>query len=255
LLEPALGGELFSVLRARTFFDEDTARFYAASVVLAFEYMHSKNIIYRDLKPENILLDDSGHVCLTDFGLSKDYDPDNPDDKAHTFCGTPEYLAPEIVSGVGHDKAVDWWSLGILLYELTVGIPPFYAQNVNEMYTKIQTGVLRFPPFVSDDCKALIVGLLQRDPKKRLGSENDVDDIKRMAFFKPINWERLMRKEIESPYKPRIKSAGDTSNFDETFTAEPAVDSVADRGQLSKTLAQNQDAFSGFTFTQQSNLK
>jgi len=182
---------------------------------------------------------------LTDFGLSKDI---APDDQAHTFCGTPEYLAPEIVTGVGHGKAVDWWSLGILLYELTVGIPPFYSQNVNEMYNKIQHGVLRFPPFLSEECKSLIVGLLNRDPTKRLGSHNDVEDIKSHPFFKPISWEAMMRKEIEPSYKPKVKSSADTSNFDDTFTNEPVVDSVAPDSNLSKTLAAKDEAFGGFTY-------
>jgi len=202
-------------------------------------------VIYRDLKPENILLDDNGHVCLTDFGLSKDVDPT---DKAHTFCGTPEYLAPEIVTGAGHDKAVDWWSLGILLYELTVGIPPFYSQNVNEMYNKIQHGVLRFPPFLSENCKNLIVQLLNRDPKKRLGSKDDVNDVKAHPFFKTLSWEKLMKKEIDPPYKPKTKSSTDTNNFDSTFTSEPVVDSVVAPSTLSQTMADGTESFGGFTF-------
>jgi len=207
--------------------------------------LHSLNVIYRDLKPENILLDDNGHVCLTDFGLSKDVDPN---DKAHTFCGTPEYLAPEIVTGAGHDKAVDWWSLGILLYELTVGIPPFYSQNVNEMYNKIQHGVLRFPPFLSDNCKSLIVGLLNRDPKKRLGSKDDVEDIKSHPFFKDLSWAKVMKKDIDVPYKPKVKAADDTSNFDNTFTNEPVVDSMVASSALSQTMGADGDAFGGFTY-------
>jgi len=147
-------------------FPEQTARIYVGEIALALGHLHAVGVIYRDLKPENILLDDAGHVCLTDFGLAKDLEPD---EKTQTFCGTPEYLAPEIVTGAGHDKAVDWWSLGILLYELTVGIPPFYSQNVNEMYSKIQHGVLRFPPFLTEECKSLITLLLNRDPKKEIG--------------------------------------------------------------------------------------
>jgi serum/glucocorticoid-regulated kinase 2 len=241
VLDYLQGGELFFHLRKNRRFPEDVARIYVAEIACALGHLHSVNVIYRDLKPENILLDDNGHLCLTDFGLSKDV---GPDEKAHTFCGTPEYLAPEIVVGAGHDKAVDWWSLGILLYELTVGVPPFYSQNVNEMYNKIQHGVLRFPPFLSENCKNLIIELLNRDPKKRCGSKNDVDDIKKHAFYKDMNWEKLLKKQIDIAYKPDIKQ----SNFDETFTAEPAVDSMVASSALSQTLSNEGDSFGGFTF-------
>eukprot|EP00456_Euglypha_rotunda_P048543 TRINITY_DN388_c0_g1_i7.p1 TRINITY_DN388_c0_g1~~TRINITY_DN388_c0_g1_i7.p1 ORF type:complete len:522 (+),score=125.71 TRINITY_DN388_c0_g1_i7:100-1566(+) len=239
------GGELFFHLKNNRRFPEDVARIYVGEIGLALGHLHSLQVIYRDLKPENILLDDNGHVCLTDFGLSKDVDPT---DKAHTFCGTPEYLAPEIVTGAGHDKAVDWWSLGILLYELTVGIPPFYSQNVNEMYNKIQHGVLRFPPFLSENCKSLIVQLLNRDPKKRLGSKDDVNDIKAHPFFKTISWEKMMKKEIDPPYKPKTKSSTDTNNFDSTFTSEPVVDSMVAPSTLSSTMTEGTGDFGGFTY-------
>jgi len=243
------GGELFFHLKNNRRFPEEVARIYVAEIALALGHLHSLGVIYRDLKPENILLDDNGHVCLTDFGLSKDMDPN---EKAHTFCGTPEYLAPEIVTGAGHDKAVDWWSLGILLYELTVGIPPFYSQNVNEMYHKIQHGVLRFPPFLSENCKALIVALLNRDPRKRCGSRDDVDDIKSHPFFKELNFAKLMKKEVDVPYKPKVKGKDDTSNFDNTFTNEPVVDSMVAPSTLSQTMTSDQDTFANFTFNQQS---
>jgi serum/glucocorticoid-regulated kinase 2 len=241
------GGELFFHLKNNRRFPEDVARLYVGEIALALGHLHSLSVIYRDLKPENILLDDNGHVCLTDFGLSKDVDPS---DKAHTFCGTPEYLAPEIVTGAGHDKAVDWWSLGILLYELTVGIPPFYSQNVNEMYNKIQHGVLRFPPFLSEGCKSLIVQLLNRDPKKRLGSKDDVNDLKVHPFFKPISWDKLYKKEIDCPYKPKVKGGkeSDPVNFDPTFTAEPVVDSMVAPSTLSQTLTDTGADFSDFTY-------
>ena len=148
------GGELFFHLKKKRRFSEAQAQIFVAEVAMALGHLHSLDVIYRDLKPENILLDHSGHICLTDFGLSKDLGPSNED--AHTFCGTPEYLAPEIVMNLGHGKAVDWWSLGILLYELTVGIPPFYSQNVNEMYRKIQEAPLLFPPNLSNPCKDLV---------------------------------------------------------------------------------------------------
>jgi len=248
------GGELFFHLKNKRRFSEEVARIYVGEIALALGHLHSLAVIYRDLKPENILLDDNGHVCLTDFGLSKDVDKD---DKAHTFCGTPEYLAPEIVTGAGHDKAVDWWSLGILLYELTVGIPPFYSQNVNEMYNKIQHGVLRFPPFLSEPCKNLIVALLNRDPTKRLGSKDDVNDIRGHQFFKDMSWDKLYKKEIEPAYKPKLKEKAetkqDTSNFDETFTKEPVVDSVVQGSKLGETVAEEGNAFSDFTFQQREN--
>ena len=221
------GGELFFHLKTQRRFPEEVARIYVGEIALALGHLHSLNFIYRDLKPENILLDDNGHVCLTDFGLSKDMSSkDNEEVKAHTFCGTPEYLAPEIITSVGHDKAVDWWALGILLYELTVGIPPFYSQNVNEMYSKIQHGVLRFPPFLSEGCKSLIIALLNRDPKNRCGSVNDVEDIKAHPFFSAISWKKMMAKEIELSYKPKVKGNDDTDNFDTAFTSEPVVDSL-----------------------------
>lgn len=239
------GGELFFHLKNQKRFSEKIAKIYVGEIALALGHLHSLQFIYRDLKPENILLDDNGHVCLTDFGLSKDVDPE---DKALTFCGTPEYLAPEIVTGAGHDKAVDWWSLGILLYELTVGIPPFYAQNVNDMYNKIQHGVLRFPPFLSPACKSIIVELLNRDPRKRLGSTNDIDDIKNHEFFSDINWDEMMKKSIDVPFKPSIANGEtDIENFDPTFTSEPVVDSVV-ADSMSVPLDNYKDAFSGFAY-------
>jgi len=246
------GGELFFHLKHKRRFSEEEARIFVAEVALGLGHLHSMNFVYRDLKPENILMDEVGHVCLTDFGLSKEFeDPDNPE--ASTFCGTPEYLAPEILQGGNHGKAVDWWSLGILLYELTVGIPPFYSQNVNEMYHKIQHGVLRFPPFLSDECKDLIVALLNRNPDARMGSsEDDVEELKRHAFFSPLDWDRLLRKEIVPPYTPKVRDGEDNTDlFDKQFTEEPVVDSVMPESHLS---AADAEGFSGFTFSVNSEL-
>jgi len=237
------GGELFFHLKKKRRFSELQAQLFVAEVALALGHLHSLDVIYRDLKPENILLDHTGHICLTDFGLSKDLGPENED--AHTFCGTPEYLAPEIVMNLGHNKAVDWWSLGILLYELTVGIPPFYSQNVNEMYRKIQEAPLLFPPNLSNPCKDLIGKLLDRDPKKRLGSGGgDVEDITSHPFFENIDWDALYKKEIDPPYKPQVKGLEDTSNFDDMFLKEQVVDSHVPP----PTLANQDDGFGNFTY-------
>lgn len=264
------GGELFFHLKHKRRFREPEARLMVAEVGLALGHLHKNDIVYRDLKPENVLMDERGFLCLTDFGLSKDI---KPRQEAHTFCGTPEYLgrlhynmnrpanpshrmstAPEIVRGDGHGQAVDWWSLGILLYELTIGIPPYYSQNVHEMYQKIQTGVsiylslesvchrltrpmaqvLRFPPFLSDNCKDLIVRLLNRNPLERLGSGgNDFDEIRAHPFFQSIDWDALMRKDVQPLYVPKVKDHdADTSNFDSQFTSEPVVDSYVQDSQI-----------------------
>jgi len=239
------GGELFFHLKSQRRFSEHDARIYVGEIGLALGHLHSLSVIYRDLKPENILLDDDGHVCLTDFGLAKDV---GEGEKTETFCGTPEYLAPEIIQGFGHDKAVDWWSLGILLYELTVGIPPFYSRNVNEMYNKIQHGVLRFPPFLSDPCKDIITRLLNRDPKKRMGSAKDFEELKEHQFFKSINFDHLYAKKIKPTFKPALGANAaetDTSMFDEQFLNEPVVDSVVPDGNLGS--ADNAE-FQGFTY-------
>jgi len=236
------GGELFFHLKKVRRFSEDAGRIIVAEVALALGHLHSMNVIYRDLKPENILLDQTGHVCLTDFGLSKEV---QEDETAQTFAGTPEYLAPEIVTNAGHTKEVDWWSLGILCYELTVGIPPFYSQNVNQMYEKIKNGKLLFPPNLSDECKDLITKLLVRDPKRRLGFENDVEDVTRHPFFSKLDLPKLLAKEIEPKYKPKVKAVDDTSNFDTMFLNEAVVDSHV----AAPTLNSNKDdGFGNFTF-------
>merc|ERR1719367_2401204 len=248
VLDYFTGGELFFHLKKRRRFRENEARFMVAEVGMALGHLHSLDVIYRDLKPENILLDDRGHICLTDFGLSKELEMDNQE--ANTFCGTPEYLAPEIVLNKGHGKAVDWWSLGILLYELTVGIPPFYSQNVHEMYQLIKQAPLRFPMQLSSSLKDVIKKLLIRNPKKRLGSgPNDFEDIKAMDFFSDLDFGQLYKKEIQPPYKPDVKKGmEDTSNFDTQFTSEPVVDSYVPASNLGNA------EFGGFTFAEKGGL-
>ncbi|KAL0211331.1 hypothetical protein P9112_009629 [Eukaryota sp. TZLM1-RC] len=240
------GGELFFHLKNEVRFSEDRVRLYAAELVLVIEYLHSLNVIYRDLKPENILLGTDGHICLTDFGLSKAHVIGDKD--ASTFCGTPEYLAPEILKDSGHGKNVDWWSLGTLLYEMLTGLPPFYSQNQSLMYKRILHSELTFPHFLSSSAKSLLTGLLQRDVAKRLGTgENGASNIKNHRFFEGVDWDGLLKKEVKMPFIPVIKGADDVSNFDTCFTQELPTETPVDL----EGLPSGHDQFSGFTYVNQ----
>lgn len=236
------GGELFHHLQREGRFNEERSRFYTAELLSALECLHGFNVVYRDLKPENILLDYTGHIALCDFGLCKLNMTET--ETTNTFCGTPEYLAPELLHGQGYTKTVDWWTLGVLLYEMLTGLPPFYDENTNEMYRKILQDELRFPAEVAPDARDLLKGLLTRDPNHRLGN-NGAQDIKSHPFFSVIDWRKLLQKKVQPPFKPSVESAIDTSNFDEEFTSEVPLDSVVDDSHLSETV---QRQFDGFTW-------
>lgn len=238
------GGELFFHLKKEGKFSEERVRLYSAEIALALHHLHSMDIVYRDLKPENILVDSDGHICITDFGLSKEI---SPEEGTNTFCGTPEYLAPEVLKGQGHGTPVDWWSLGTLIYEMLTGLPPYYSQNINIMYQKILNGELRFPDYVSSEAQDLIEGFLIRDPAKRLGSDFDV--VKNHPFFKGIDWDKLYRKEVDPPFKPTVLSKDDTSQIDPMFLNEKAVDSLVESAPLG-----DEAHFDGFTFVGESAL-
>ncbi|CDS05144.1 Putative cAMP-dependent protein kinase 9 [Lichtheimia ramosa] len=211
LLEYVVGGELFSHLRRAGRFTNDMTRFYASEIVLAIEYLHSKNIVYRDLKPENILLDHTGNVVLTDFGFAKQID-----DRTWTLCGTPEYLAPEIIQSKGHGKAVDWWALGILIFEMLAGYPPFFDDNSFGIYEKILTGKVQFPSHFDALAKDLLKRLLVSDRTKRLGNlKGGSDDIKRHKWFRGVDWIGLLEKTVRAPIIPKYRHPGDTSNFEQ----------------------------------------
>lgn len=212
LLEYAIGGELFTYLRRAGRFPLGTTKFYAAEIVCALEYMHNLNIVYRDLKPENLLLDARGHIKIADFGFAKII----PDNKTWTLCGTPEYLAPEIILGRGHGRPVDWWALGILIYEMMAGFPPYYDETPFLIYEKILAGKLEFPPHFDGPLCDLLTGLLQPDPQKRLGcGATGAFGVKSHPWFAGVNWDALSQKQIQAPFIPPVRHAGDTSNFEE----------------------------------------
>ncbi|KAJ4472255.1 Pkinase-domain-containing protein [Lentinula aciculospora] len=218
------GGELFWHLQRETRFTEERARFYIAELILALEHLHKYNIVYRDLKPENILLDATGHVALCDFGLSKANL--RADELTTTFCGTTEYLAPEILLDEhGYSKIVDFWSLGVLLFEMCCGWSPFYAEDTQQMYKNICFGKIRFPKgVINEDGKQFVKGLLNRNPNHRLGAVRDAAELKEHAFFKSIDFELLAQKKVTPPFKPVVESDESTSNFDPEFTEKSIAD-------------------------------
>ncbi|OMJ67041.1 hypothetical protein SteCoe_35907 [Stentor coeruleus] len=235
VLEFVQGGELFYQLRKAGRFSEDRAQFYAAEIVLALEYLHSNGIIYRDLKPENILLCSDGHIKLTDFGLSKlGVDEKNP--LAYTFCGTSDYLAPEIIKNKGYDKAVDFWSLGAVLYEMIAGLSPFYSQNRDEIYKKVLKRNFEMKPYFSQEASDIISKLLTLDPKIR--SEHG-STLRSHPFFREIDWDKLEKKEYPPPFRPRLSNNMDLRYFDEEFTSEKVNESVKSSNETGSYLFQD----------------
>lgn len=203
------GGELFNYLRSIGNLNNDETKFYAGQVALMFEYLHSKEVIYRDLKPENLLIDKKGYLKLTDFGFAK-----HIDGPTYTLCGTPEYLAPEILLQKGHGKPVDWWCLGILIYEMLVGIDPFSDDDPMTVYQNILKGKIKFPRNFPKDAKSLVKHLLVSDLTKRYGNlKRGVSDIKEHRWFGGFDWQGLFDKKKQPPYIPEVLGEGDASNY------------------------------------------
>ncbi|CAN9307910.1 unnamed protein product [Alternaria alternata] len=206
------GGELFSLLRKSQRFPNPVAKFYAAEVTLALDYLHSHNIIYRDLKPENLLLDRHGHLKITDFGFAKEVP-----DITWTLCGTPDYLAPEVVASKGYNKSVDWWSLGILIFEMLCGFTPFWdGGSPMKIYENILKSRVKYPPYIHPDAHDLLQKLITPDLTKRLGNlHGGSKDVMNHPWFAEVTWDRLQKKDIDAPYVPPVRAGvGDASQFD-----------------------------------------
>uniref|UniRef100_A0A3Q1ANB9 non-specific serine/threonine protein kinase n=1 Tax=Amphiprion ocellaris TaxID=80972 RepID=A0A3Q1ANB9_AMPOC len=219
VMEYANGGELFFHLSRDRVFTEDRARFYGAEIVSALEYLHSRNVVYRDLKLENLMLDKDGHIKITDFGLCKEGITDGATMK--TFCGTPEYLAPEVLEDNDYGRAVDWWGLGVVMYEMMCGRLPFYNQDHERLFELILMEEIRFPKNLAPEAKALLAGLLKKDPKQRLGGgPDDAKEVMTHKFFTSINWQDVTDKKLIPPFKPQVTSETDTRYFDDEFTAQ-----------------------------------
>lgn len=244
VMEYAAGGDLMMHIHADVF-SEPRAVFYAACVVLGLQYLHESRIIYRDLKLDNLLLDTEGYVKIADFGLCKE--GMGFGDRTGTFCGTPEFLAPEVLTETSYTRAVDWWGLGVLIFEMLVGESPFPGDDEEEVFDSIVNDEVRYPRFLSLEAIAIMRRLLRKNPERRLGSsERDAEDVKKQAFFRNIQWEELLHRRVKPPFVPTVTDVGDVSNFDEEFTSEkPELTPPKDPRPLTN---EEQNLFKDFTY-------
>jgi protein-serine/threonine kinase len=223
ILDYCPGGDLGYLLHKTQRFTEEVAKFYISEVILAIEDLHKRDIIFRDLKPENVVVDDEGHARLTDFGLSKE-GVNDWHQGAKSFCGSLAYLAPEMLKRVGHGKAVDWYLVGVVFYEMLVGIPPYYADKKEQLFMNIEKAPLKTPNFLSENAKDLINKLLERNPLKRLGSgQKDAEEIKTHSFFQTVNWEDVLAKKIKPPFIPPKKTLGVPKVMANVFDSDPKL--------------------------------
>ena len=229
------GGELYHHLKRVRKFSEDHAKFYFAEVLMSLKYLHEKDIAYRDLKPENIVIDIDGHVRLTDFGLSKM----DMRDESRSFCGSPEYMSPDMLRNQGHSKMVDLYCIGVLLFELLTGHPPFYDRDKNEMYLKILNCNLVVPDFVSDQAKDIMLKLLDKNPKTRIGSQGGIEDVMRHPWLRDVDFGKLMEKKVQPPFVPDLYG----SNIGGGYSGIKV-----DQGFFSDSEAEPGDQFSQFDY-------
>ena len=239
------GGEMFFHLHKEKRFSNEKARFYIIEIILAIEFLHKHNMLYRDLKPENIMVDSNGHIKLTDFGLSKMFTKTK--EKAFTICGTPQYLAPEILSDDGYDNSVDWWSLGCVMYEMLVGKAPFKIPKGSYLSADLYKKKISIPEYVTPEAKDLISKLLIPNPKNRLGYGKDgAQKIKDHPYFEGINWQDAWDRKLEPPLVPQLKSETDLSYFDKMFTNEKIEGSNV--SEVPSTLLSQANDYKGFTY-------
>uniref|UniRef100_A0A8C1T642 protein kinase C n=1 Tax=Cyprinus carpio TaxID=7962 RepID=A0A8C1T642_CYPCA len=244
VMEYTAGGDLMMHIHADVF-TEPRAVFYAACVVLGLQFLHDNKIVYRDLKLDNLLLDTEGYVKIADFGLCKE--GMGFGDRTSTFCGTPEFLAPEVLTDTSYTRAVDWWGLGVLIYEMLVGESPFPGDDEEEVFDSIVNDEVRYPRFLSSEAIGIMRRLLRRNPERRLGSsEKDAEDVKKQPFFRNMDWEALLLRKLPPPFLPTIGGKEDISNFDEEFTTEvPALTPPREPRVLSR---KDQDSFRDFDY-------
>ncbi|XP_010003264.1 PREDICTED: protein kinase C epsilon type [Chaetura pelagica] len=246
VMEYVNGGDLmFQIQRSRKF-DEPRSRFYAAEVTSALMFLHQHGVIYRDLKLDNILLDAEGHCKLADFGMCKEGILNGV--TTTTFCGTPDYIAPEILQELEYGPSVDWWALGVLMYEMMAGQPPFEADNEDDLFESILHDDVLYPVWLSKEAVSILKAFMTKNPNKRLGcvaSQNGEDAIKQHPFFKEIDWVLLEQRKIKPPFKPRIKTKRDVNNFDQDFTREEPVLTLVDETIIKQI---NQEEFKGFSY-------
>ncbi|XP_076872215.1 protein kinase C delta type-like, partial [Brachyhypopomus gauderio] len=244
VMEYVNGGDLYFHLKLQRRFDLDRATFYAAEIVCGLQFLHGKGIIYRDLKLKNVLLNGDGHIKLADFGLCKE----NVfgDNLATSCCGTTYYMAPEIILDKRYSFSVDWWSFGVLVYGMLIGKHPFTGDDKLKVYESILRGKPHLPLSITWNARNMLKRLFKRDPSHRLGV---VDNIRGQPFFKNVNWSALERREIEPPYKPKVKSPNDCRNVDRKYLRELPLLSQCEKG-VGDSMDQN--AFAGFSFINQS---
>ncbi|XP_073707696.1 protein kinase C, delta a [Garra rufa] len=240
VMEYLNGGDLMFHIQEKGRFDLYRATFYGAEIVCGLQFLHSKGIIYRDLKLDNVMLDGDGHIKIADFGMCKE----NVfgDNRATTFCGTPDYIAPEILLGQEYSFSVDWWSFGVLVYEMLIGQSPFHGDDEDELFESIRMDTPHYPRWITVDTRDMLERLFERDPSRRLGI---VGNIRGHLFFKTVNWTALERKEVVPPFKPKVKAANDCSNFDREFLSEKPRLSHCEKGLID---SMDQSAFAGFSF-------